>query len=69
MNLIALVYNLKRAINILGSDKLLKALNNWTPDYEKVLCLLKTILIRSIYIHLKALLFLYPLMPARKLSA
>jgi len=69
MNLIALVYNLKRAVNILGSDKLLKAFNNWTPDYEKVLCLLKTTLIRSIYVPLKAFMFLYQPLPARKLSA
>lgn len=60
MNLIALVYNLRRAINIMGCDKLKKALNNWTPDYEKVLCLLKTALIRSIGIHFKRTLFLQP---------
>jgi hypothetical protein len=42
MNLIALVYNLKRTINIMGIIKMLKTLKTWTPNYTKVLCILKT---------------------------
>jgi transposase len=58
MNLIALVYNLRRTINIMGSGLLITALDNWTPDYEKVLCALKTAPVKSIYIHFKPLPFL-----------
>ncbi len=35
MNLIALVYNLKRATNILGVNKLLEAIKSWVPDYRQ----------------------------------
>jgi len=30
------VYNMKRAINILGIEKLLEKLKAWKPDYKKV---------------------------------
>lgn len=36
MNLIMLVYNIRRTLSILGFEKLLKAIQNWTPDYKKV---------------------------------
>jgi hypothetical protein len=29
------VYNMKRAINILGIEKLLEKLKTWKPDYKK----------------------------------
>jgi transposase len=38
MNLIMLVYNIKRTLSILGFTKMLQALQNWKPDYSKVLC-------------------------------
>jgi transposase len=38
MNLIMLVYNIKRTLSILGFTKMLQALQNWQPDYSKVLC-------------------------------
>jgi transposase len=38
MNLIMLVYNIKRTLSILGFEKMLLALQNWNPDYRKVLC-------------------------------
>jgi radical SAM protein with 4Fe4S-binding SPASM domain len=60
MNLIALVYNLRRAMNIMGSDRLIKALNKWTPNYEKVLHALKKTIIRSLYIYFKPIRFLQP---------
>ena len=49
MHLIALVYNLRRALNILGFEQMMKALKTWTPKYHKVCCALKLRLIRSIY--------------------
>ena len=30
------VYNMKRAINILGLEELLEKLKTWKPDYKKV---------------------------------
>jgi transposase len=33
--LIMTVYNIKRALNILGMQTLLEKLKNWTPDYQK----------------------------------
>ena len=38
MNLIMLVYNIKRTLTILGFTKMLQVLQNWKPDYGKVLC-------------------------------
>jgi len=35
MALIMTVYNMKRAINILGIEKLLEKLKNWKPKYPK----------------------------------
>jgi hypothetical protein len=29
------VYNIKRSINILGFDELMKKLNAWKPEYKK----------------------------------
>jgi transposase/ribosomal protein L33 len=37
MNLIMLVYNIKRTLSILGFEKLLQAIHNWKPDYGRVL--------------------------------
>ncbi|WP_304063771.1 IS1182 family transposase [Pedobacter glucosidilyticus] len=37
--LIMTVYNLKRAMNILGIEKLLALLKTWNPDYQKALAL------------------------------
>jgi hypothetical protein len=34
--LIMTVYNLKRSINILGTQDLLQKIKTWKPDYEKV---------------------------------
>ncbi len=38
MNLIMLVYNIKRTLSILGFTKMMQALQNWKPDYSKLLC-------------------------------
>jgi transposase len=49
MNLIMLVYNIKRTLSILGFEKLLKAIRNWKPDYRKVICELEKRITRLIY--------------------
>jgi len=36
-SLICWVYNIKRTINILGFEKLMKKLKNWTPNYKGIL--------------------------------
>jgi len=36
-SLICLVYNIKRTINILGFEKLMEKLKNWTPNYKGIL--------------------------------
>jgi transposase len=36
MNLIMLVYNIKRTLSILGFEKMLQAIQTWKPDYDKV---------------------------------
>jgi len=35
MALIMTVYNMKRAMNIMGIEKLLEKLKEWKPDYAK----------------------------------
>jgi hypothetical protein len=40
--LIMTVYNLKRSINILGTQDLLQKIKTWKPDYEKVFLALKS---------------------------
>jgi len=49
MNLIMLVYNLKRTMSILGFEKMMQAIENWKPDYEKVICSLKNRFMKMIY--------------------
>lgn len=52
-SLIMLVYNLKRTINILGIDELIKKLKNWKPDYARIArqCSILTYLKRITAIH------------------
>ncbi len=57
MNLIMLVYNLKRTLSILGFKKLLKAINTWKPDYRKVICALKKCIAEVIYLQNERLTF------------
>lgn len=49
MNLIMLCYNFMRTKNILGFDKMLQAIQNWKPDYSKVICTFKKALVKVIY--------------------
>jgi Transposase DDE domain len=48
MNLIMFCYNFMRTKNILGIENMLKAIENWTPDYDKVICAIKKALIKAI---------------------
>jgi transposase len=48
MNLIMLVYNIRRTLSILGFEKMLSAINNWKPDYHKVIWALKIAFLRII---------------------
>ena len=38
MNLIMFCYNFMRTKNILGFDKMLIIINNWKPNYQKIIC-------------------------------
>ncbi len=49
MNLIMFCYNFMRTKNILGFEKMLQAIQNWQPDYSKVVGLLKTAFTKAIY--------------------
>lgn len=49
MNLIMFCYNFMRTKNILGFDKMLKQIQSWKPDYNKVICALKKAFIKAIY--------------------
>ena len=49
MNLIMFCYNFMRTNNILGFDKMIQAIQNWQPDYSKIVCALKNAFIKLIY--------------------
>ena len=49
MNLIMFCYNFMRTKNILGFEKMLQAIQNWKPDYNKVVCALKNAITKAIY--------------------
>ena len=63
MNLIMFCYNFMRTKNILGFEKMLEAVQNWIPDYNKVVCALKKGFIRNHYSQNELPFFLksYPL--------
>jgi len=58
MNLIMFCYNFMRTKNILGFKKMLQAIQNWQPDYSKVVCALKKVFIKCIYNQNEPLIFL-----------
>ena len=58
MNLIMFCYNFMRSKSILGFEKMLKAIQNWQPDYSKVVCTFKTPFIISSYSQNKTLRYL-----------
>jgi transposase len=59
MNLIMFCYNFMRTKNILGFEKMLQAIANWQPNYEKIVCGLKTVLHKLIYMQNRAIHFLH----------
>ena len=63
MNLIMFCYNFMRTKNILGFQKMLQAIQNWQPDYNKVIRALKNALIKAVYSQNKTALFLKTLHP------
>ena len=58
MNLIMFCYNFMRTKNILGFDKMLKAIQRWNPDYTKVICAIKKAFIKTTYSQKQATYFL-----------
>ena len=60
-NLIMFCYNFMRTKNILGFHGMLKALQNWQPDYSKIVCALKNAFISLIYSQNKPTHFLLPI--------
>ena len=58
MNLIMFCYNFLRTKNILGFEKMLEAINNWIPDYSKVVCAFKKGIMKMIYIKKEPPIFL-----------
>jgi len=59
MNLIMFCYNFMRTKNILGFKKMLQHIQNWQPDYSKVICVLKNVIIRTIYKQNAPIIFLH----------
>ena len=58
MNLIMFCYNFIGTKNILGFKKMLQAIENWQPDYSKIVCALKTSFIKMSYSQIKPSAFL-----------
>jgi hypothetical protein len=58
MNLIMFCYNFVRTKNILGFTKMLETIKKWQPDYSKIVCALKSGIIKMICSQNKPLLFL-----------
>ena len=58
MNLIMFCYNFMRTKNILGFDKMIAAIQNWQPDYNKVVFAFKNAFIKAICRQNGVLLFL-----------
>jgi transposase len=49
MNLIMFCYNFMRTKNILGFEKMLQQIQNWQPNYDKIVCVIKKAFIKLIY--------------------
>lgn len=58
MNLIMLVYNMKRTLSILGFEKMLAAILNWQPDYKRITGVLKNRFMKVIYRQNERFIFL-----------
>ena len=53
MNLIMLCYNFMRTKNILGFDKMLQQIHTWKPNYDKVVCTVKSGVVNALYLFIK----------------
>jgi transposase len=49
MNLIMLVYNIRRTLSILGFEKMMQAIESWKPDYRRATSTLKKLFIKMVY--------------------
>lgn len=49
MNLIMLVYNIKRTLSLLSFEKMMQTIKNWKPDYSKVIYAFKRVIRKMIY--------------------
>ena len=58
-NLIMFCYNFMRTKSILGFDKMLQAIQNWKPNYRKVICAFKTKLLQQIGSQYNSIQFLF----------
>ena len=58
MNLIMFCYNFMRTKNILGFDKMLKCIQNWQPDYRKVMGALQKAIMSVFYSPIELLFLL-----------
>lgn len=58
MNLIMLVYNIKRTLSILGFTKMLEAIQNWQPDYKRIVGAIKNTFTRNIFGQKESFIFL-----------
>lgn len=64
MNLIMFCYNFMRTKNILGFTKMLETIKNWQPNYGKIVCALKTALLKVIYRQTEHIIFLQKTTPS-----
>ena len=58
MNLIMFCYNFMRTKNILGFEKMLEQIQNWQPNYNKVVCAIQKAIIIAVYRLIKPVIFL-----------
>ena len=57
MNLIMFCYNFMRTKNILGFEKMLQQIQNWKPNYDKVVCAVKKGIMKAIFSPIKSVFF------------
>jgi len=63
MNLIMFCYNFMRTKNILGFERMLEQIQNWKPDYNKVICALKKLLLKPFIAEMSHCFFLKTVSP------
>ena len=58
MNLIMLMYNIRRTLSILGFEKMMQAIESWKPDYRRATSTLKMLLMKMDYPQNERFIFL-----------